>query len=105
MLYIASDYNPLPTSTSEGTDGEKTYETIRGITSEPEPNVSVCHGTHDKCLQNIMKATMAFARNCTQCHVVQWHGRACGPRQHFVLATVSVAVSLGAKLAQAEGKC
>ena len=29
----------------------------------------------------------------------------CGVRQSFVLATVSVAVSLGAKPAQAEGEC
>ena len=30
LLHTASDCNPLPKSTSEGTDGEQTYEIIRG---------------------------------------------------------------------------
>ena len=50
---------------------------------------------------------MTFTRICTtvSCRSAHDEGPECGLRQDFVLATVSVAVSLDGKLAQAEEEC
>ena len=52
-------------------------------------------------------AGICKASSCTVgvAHECRSKNPGCGVRQSFVLATVSVTVSLGAKPAQAEGKC
>ena len=55
MLHIASDCNPLPKSTSEGTDREKTYEIICGNNIRVGAERFHSHRTREKVLQNIMK--------------------------------------------------
>ena len=62
---------------------------------------------NDDIHENVHEGVMSFndtdaLQGIGECMM---RGPECGLRQDFVPATVSVAVSLGAKLAQAEGEC
>ena len=102
LLYIASDCDTFLKSTSESADRENTYE-LRG-------NINKVGAERFRCTElttNLYRASWSGVMSFNDTDALQEIGERMMKYRNagFFPATVSVAVSLGAKIAQAEREC